>query len=104
MEIEQISYDEVIKRIRTFEKEHPEKIAEWNKTEDVINKVDRDKSNSRNIEVDDLINKCMLVSPKSKFVLSVKMQFERKGFVSDKQIAVLDRILDSSKIGEDYFR
>lgn len=51
---------------------------------------------------EELIKKCLLISPKSSFVNGVMGYYQRTGKVTKKQMEHLKLIYEQGKIGEDY--
>lgn len=106
-------------KIVEFEKNNPDKIRKW-RDENEETRIDNyrwsknciddkiEKENTRTLnstkkisKTEQLIEDCIDYEPKNSFVISVKSQFEIKGYLSEKQIAILERILDKARIHED---
>lgn len=98
--------DDILKRIRKFEENNPEKIKKW-QTEDeekqrnwFVYDIYRNVENSEDgntRKIREIIRICLKYDP-NKFVLSVTNQYFKTGKISDKQLQVLTKI--AKKVSE----
>ncbi len=98
--------DDILRKMREFEKNNPEKIEKWRKEDEekqrnwFVYDICRNSENSEDGDVRkirEIIRICLKYNP-NKFVLSVVGQYFKNGKISDKQLQVLTKIAKNCNI------